>query len=61
MKYLYVNTDTFIYRLPVQRCGRYLSCRYDGGGREKRKGMSMRRRRRSVGGGGRGGGGKVEV
>eukprot|EP00731_Ephydatia_muelleri_P032592 Em0024g136a len=27
LKYLYVNTDTSIYRLPVQRCGRYLSCR----------------------------------
>ncbi|KAL5510746.1 hypothetical protein EMCRGX_G006347 [Ephydatia muelleri] len=26
VKYLYVNTDTSIYRLPVQRCGRYLSC-----------------------------------
>ena len=28
VKYLYVNTDTSIYRLPVQRCGRYLSCRW---------------------------------
>ncbi|KAL5510721.1 hypothetical protein EMCRGX_G006318 [Ephydatia muelleri] len=26
VKYLYVNTDTSIYRLPVQRCGTYLSC-----------------------------------
>ena len=27
VKYLYVNTDTSIYRLPVQRCSRFLSCR----------------------------------
>ena len=29
-KYLYVNTDTSIYRLPVQRCSRFLSCRCGG-------------------------------
>lgn len=26
-KYLYVNTDNGIYKLPLERCSDYLSCR----------------------------------